>query len=252
MSGCDSCLLLPFPLHSRFDTRAVGMWSANGVPAASTVARHLIWRKQRGSGRRARRFAPGRSTRWRLLLAVARKVAEIRGTRRARARGRSRSGMLIALPALLVVACFAAPAGAATVAFSGPTSIDGAGQRLYGVACPSTTQCTAVGDSGQEVTFNPNSPGSPSSATISPSASEDQPVACPSTTQCTVVSLEPLPGIFAGDLGVDEVTFNPTSPGSPTPTRIDPISPPTTKTGPSPPGSSRRWSRARRQPTARS
>jgi len=34
------------------------------------------------------------------------------------------------------------------------------------VACPSVSQCTAVGDSGQQVTFNPTAPGTPTPTTI--------------------------------------------------------------------------------------
>ena len=34
------------------------------------------------------------------------------------------------------------------------------------MACPSTSQCTAVDDSGQQVTFDPTAPGAPTPTTI--------------------------------------------------------------------------------------
>jgi len=77
------------------------------------------------------------------------------------------------------------------------------------VACRSTTECVAVDDTGQQVTFNPKSPGTPAPSTID-SGNGLSGIACPSGTQCT-----------AGDFGGNEVTFNPTSPGSPTPHVID-------------------------------
>src|SRR5207237_836739 len=84
-----------------------------------------------------------------------------------------------------------------------PTPIDPAGY-LYGVACPSTSQCTAVDGYGREVTFDPNNPGRATPTTI------DGPyalyaVACPSTSQCTAV-----------DAQGGAVTFDPKKPGSPT------------------------------------
>ena len=72
---------------------------------------------------------------------------------------------------------------------------------LNGVACPSTTQCTAVDANGQQVTFNPNSPGTPTPTTID--VSDLIGVACPSAVQCTAV-----------DGFGKAVTFNPTSPGT--------------------------------------
>ncbi len=40
----------------------------------------------------------------------------------------------------------------------GPIPLEATGGRLNAVACPSPVQCTAVDDSGQEVTFNPAKP----------------------------------------------------------------------------------------------
>ena len=84
------------------------------------------------------------------------------------------------------------------------------GAYLFGVACPSTHQCTAVDfSSGQELTFNPTAPGSPTAVTIDGGHFLTK-VACPSVHQCTAVD---------GD--AREVTFDPTSPGSPMPHAID-------------------------------
>lgn len=86
---------------------------------------------------------------------------------------------------------------------------------LTSVACPSTTQCTAVDDWGQERTYNPAAPHASHSATVDPFAADTgqqlDGIACPSTTGCVAV-----------DGGVREVTFNPLSPGSPTPVKIYP------------------------------
>ena len=101
-----------------------------------------------------------------------------------------------------------------------PTTIDGTGL-LSGVACPSTGQCTAVDYYGQQVTFDPNSPGTPTPTTIDPITIDGtgllSGVACPSTSQCTAVTgdyeLTGVPG--------QQVTFDPSAPGTPTPTTID-------------------------------
>ena len=126
---------------------------------------------------------------------------------------RARAGRLVGVVLMTVVAAFLAPAGAA-LASSEPTPIlvDG-GNMLFGVACPSASQCTGVDYEGGEVTFDPTAPGNPTRTTIDPSAA-GQPagVACPSTSQCTVVG-------FNGS-GSVEVTFNPAAPGSPAPTTI--------------------------------
>jgi hypothetical protein len=79
---------------------------------------------------------------------------------------------------------------------------------LQAVSCPSTSQCTAVGGFGEEVTFNPATPGSGASAGLGLGLASA--IACPSTSQCTAV-----------DTNGKQVTFDPTAPGTPTPTTID-------------------------------
>ena len=66
-----------------------------------------------------------------------------------------------------------------------PTTID-AGNVLNGVACPSATQCTAIDNTGHQVTFDPASPGTPTPTTID-GGNLLIGVACPSATQCTAV-----------------------------------------------------------------
>jgi len=93
------------------------------------------------------------------------------------------------------------------------------GVPLPNLACPSTTQCTAVGpDPGgvfspkQEVTFNPTAPGNPTPVTFNPDSGYLNAVSCPSVTECVAV----------GWTGADgqEITFDPTSPGSPAPVTL--------------------------------
>lgn len=101
-----------------------------------------------------------------------------------------------------------------------PIAIDGAGNSMSGVACPSASQCTAVDGHGREVTFDPSAQTSRSRA-LAPVSIEDDNlngkphalngVACPLPSQCTAV-----------DGGGQEVTFDPQSPGAPTPVEIDP------------------------------
>jgi hypothetical protein len=75
--------------------------------------------------------------------------------------------------------------------------------------------CTVVDSAGREVTFNPNSPGTPTQTAIDGdpqmNALSDNKlsVACPSASQCTAVDCEGR-----------EVTFDPATPGSPTPVTI--------------------------------
>jgi hypothetical protein len=81
------------------------------------------------------------------------------------------------------------------------------------VACPSTSQCTAITQDGEEVTFNPTGPGSVDPTTVDAGIAfgySVSGVACPSTSQCTVT-----------DGAGREVTFSPSVPGTPTPTTID-------------------------------
>ena len=112
--------------------------------------------------------------------------------------------------ALIVVtlAAAAVPATAeAALSWSGPIAVDvGAGNVIEAVACPSASQCTAVDGSGQEVTFDPGSPGASTPVEIDPGSDPESPnslagVACPSAAQCTAVDQEG-----------DEVTFDPSDP----------------------------------------
>jgi hypothetical protein len=91
------------------------------------------------------------------------------------------------------------------------TAIDG-GNDLTGVSCPSTSQCTAVDNAGQQVTFNPTHPNGAAPTSIGDGGSVLNAVSCPSTGLCVAVdadgnaieddagtwTLEPISG--AGDL----------------------------------------------------
>jgi hypothetical protein len=130
--------------------------------------------------------------------------------------GVSRWGLVI-MVALAMLAGSASVARAAALSWSAPIPLEGTSNvHLNGVACPSATQCTAVNGTpadhvnpgitpGQEVTFNPTAPGTPTPVTIDSGAFLGA-VACPSVTECVAVAS------FGGRL-----TFNPTSPGTPTP-----------------------------------
>jgi hypothetical protein len=90
--------------------------------------------------------------------------------------------------------------------------------QLTHIACPSLTQCTAVDRDGNEITFNPTSPGAVTLTALKRGAGPvvgypTEGIACPSTTQCTA-ALEVSP------LSSGVVTFNPNSPGTPTPVSI--------------------------------
>jgi hypothetical protein len=106
----------------------------------------------------------------------------------------------------------ASAASAASLSWSPARVLDPTGTfigDIASVACPSASQCTAVDEYGQEVTYNPAAPGTPAPATIDPGNGLVA-VACPSTAQCTAVD-------YVGN----QVTFNPTAPGTATPTTID-------------------------------
>ncbi len=77
-----------------------------------------------------------------------------------------------------------------------PVAVDSLGLVFVGgLACPSTTQCTAV-DWGGAVTFDPLAPAN--AFRVTPGGGPNVHLACPSTTQCTAVD------------GVgEEITFNP-------------------------------------------
>jgi hypothetical protein len=112
--------------------------------------------------------------------------------------------------ALCVLPSLAAASG---VSWTGPYSVDANyGPTLYGVSCaPSSTQCTAVDDIGQEVTFSESAPSASVPVVLGGIGYMDG-VSCPSTTQCTGIS-----GSFKQE---QEVTFNPQAPGTPTPVTI--------------------------------
>ena len=113
----------------------------------------------------------------------------------------------------LVLGLFLFPAGASAAVLSEAQIYPRTSVR--GIACPSASQCTVTAgvlgepNPGQEVTFDPLSPGSPVPVTLD--AGEDLfGIACPSESQCTV-----------GDAGVQELTFNPAAPVTPNPVRIE-------------------------------
>jgi hypothetical protein len=80
---------------------------------------------------------------------------------------------------------------------------------LTGVACPSTSQCTAVDIRGRELTFNPRRPAKPHGRKIDGSSGLPA-LACPSRSQCTAVDNHGL-----------EMTFDPLSPAMTSVARID-------------------------------
>jgi hypothetical protein len=90
-----------------------------------------------------------------------------------------------------------------------PVKVDSGGG-LFAVACPSLSQCTAVGGTATpapvEVTFNPIAPGAPVPFTFTMPGGFLTVLACPTSSQCT-----------AADNSGHLVTFNPTSPTSATP-----------------------------------
>ena len=76
------------------------------------------------------------------------------------------------------------------------------------VACPSSSQCTAVGAAGEEATFNPTSSGTPNVAKLAETSWTG--LSCPSVGQCTAVSIG----------GIEE-TFNPAAPAGGTAVTIN-------------------------------
>src|SRR5437588_8146073 len=117
----------------------------------------------------------------------------------------ARLGLLRTVVVLFAFASGPAVAQAASFSWSGPVALDatgGPGHLMYGVACPSTSQCTAVDFGvGQQVTFDPGGPVSPAPTTID-SGNTLSSVACPAANQCTAVD-------YVGQ----EVTFDPAAPG---------------------------------------
>jgi hypothetical protein len=94
---------------------------------------------------------------------------------------------LIMLVALCAMACWLPATSLAQLSWSTPAAIDANGhQTLAAVACPTATQCTAVDQSGQQVTFNPASPGTPTPTSIDPNSVLNA-IACVSADQCTAI-----------------------------------------------------------------
>src|SRR5690349_315983 len=93
-----------------------------------------------------------------------------------------RTGLIAAVSVLVML-----PAAAtAALSWSAPAAVDANGaQPLTGIACPSSTQCVAVDSSGQEVSFNPGSPGAPAPHSVDATGGALTSVACSSGTQCT-------------------------------------------------------------------
>jgi len=89
------------------------------------------------------------------------------------------------------------------------------------LACPSVGQCTAVNVLGEEVTFDPTSPGTPKPVTLNPDKELFPPdltaVSCASVSSCTAVGFG---ACNASECFGVSVTFNPSSPGSSTETRV--------------------------------
>jgi hypothetical protein len=109
--------------------------------------------------------------------------------------------LIVAVSAIALIGC------ATAVGASLLTNID-PGKLIEGVACPSTSQCTAVDGSGNEVTFDPRSPSAGKPVAIDSDGLIA--VACSSTTECTAV-----------DAVGRQVTFDPAAPGNPTATTLD-------------------------------
>src|ERR1700684_613693 len=120
--------------------------------------------------------------------------------------GAVRAGTLAAGLFLCLLLCGAGGARAASINFTGPSLIDATGGSDYpsAVACPSATQCTAVDGSGQELTYNPSSPGTPTPVVID-AGQQLQAISCSSATRCAAL-----------DYGGRVVTFNPQSPSTTT------------------------------------
>jgi hypothetical protein len=120
----------------------------------------------------------------------------------------------VAMAALgFLIASFSVPAAAHGAQFA-PARIEAVIKLrtvgFHGVACSSTAQCTAVTERGEEVTFNPSAPATPSLGKPDDNAPDVEAVACPSADQCTLV-----------DWNGHEVTFNPIAETSTPRVRLD-------------------------------
>jgi hypothetical protein len=128
----------------------------------------------------------------------------------ASARGARRSGIVPGICALVGAGALLLCSSAGAASLISDAAVVPA-EPSYGafLSCASATQCVAVGPSGEEATFNPVAPGSPSAVNLAVESWEG--VACPSSSQCTAVGLN----------GVED-TFNPAAPASGSRDTVDP------------------------------
>jgi hypothetical protein len=117
---------------------------------------------------------------------------------------------LTALAAVCMFALGVAPISSASAAFVwGDAHQLDLGQTITDMSCPTATQCTVVGDSNDETTFDPQTAGTVNAFPIA-SNGKYRGISCPSVTQCTAVG------------GGAEVTFNPTNaPSAPMHATVD-------------------------------
>jgi hypothetical protein len=125
------------------------------------------------------------------------------------------------LRALMVATCAAvlapASAAAAPLGWSAPVTLDdnGGTAQLSSVACPLSTQCSALDGIGQETTFNPRIPGAYAVHQVDVGA-DLVAIACPSAAECVAID-----GSQQGSEIGDEIAFDPVSPGTPAAHSID-------------------------------
>jgi len=116
------------------------------------------------------------------------------------------SSVFAVAAALILLAWGADTASAGQLGWFGPIlphSTGGSGENALAVACPSTSQCTAVDNQGQQATFDPTASAEPTPTTID-GGNALQGLACTTTSQCIALDNEG-----------GEITFNPTAPGEP-------------------------------------
>ncbi len=114
----------------------------------------------------------------------------------------------ILAPVAVTSSLFIATASAHTLSWSAPLSVAETGSPdVSGMSCPSASQCTAIDDSGREVTFVPGEPAAPAPVVIDNGLGLRD-VSCPSITQCTAITSTGADGI------ADALTFNPQSPAA--------------------------------------